>query len=117
TVEELERAEKIVPIVSVQNRYSVADRTHDAVLDACTKKGIAFLPYFPLIAGKPSEVAAVEKVAKKHGKTPGQIALAWLLHRSPITVPIPGTSKVAHLEENIAAAKIALDAEDMQTLG
>lgn len=117
SVEELARAQKIVPIVSVQNRYSLADRTHEPVLVACEKAGIAFLPYFPLIAGKPGEQAAVEQVAKKHGKKPGQIALAWLLHRSKVMLPIPGTSKVAHLEENVAAAKIALDDEDMKALG
>jgi aryl-alcohol dehydrogenase-like predicted oxidoreductase len=117
SVEELARAQKIVPIVSVQNRSSVADRTHEPVLEACEKQGIAFLPYFPLLAGKPNETAAVEKVAKKHGKKPGQIALAWLLHRSKVMLPIPGTSKVAHLEENVEAAKIALDDEDMKTLG
>jgi aryl-alcohol dehydrogenase-like predicted oxidoreductase len=113
SVEEIEAASKVFPVATVQNRYNLADRDSEAVLDHCEKKGIGFIPWFPLAAGElagPGSVLAAR--AKAHGATPGQVALAWLLKRSPVMLPIPGTSKVAHLEENVAAAALTLsDAE------
>jgi pyridoxine 4-dehydrogenase len=115
TKEHIERARKIVPIASVQNRYSFADREWDYVVDYCETHGIAFIPWFPLGAGK---VAGdmLTKVAKAHHVSPMQVALAWLLRRSPIMLPIPGTSSVEHLEENVAAAAVRLTDEEYQTL-
>jgi pyridoxine 4-dehydrogenase len=115
TKEHIERARKIVPIVSVQNRYSFVDREWDYVVDHCERNGIAFIPWFPLGAGK---VAGdiLNKVAKRHRTTPIQVALAWLLKRSPIMLPIPGTSSVEHLEENIAAASLELEKKEYQEL-
>jgi pyridoxine 4-dehydrogenase len=107
TREHVERARKIVPIASVQNRYSFADREWDTVLDYCAENRIAFIPWFPLGAGKVAH-EALNEIASSHSATPKQIALAWLLRRSPLTLPIPGTSSVPHLEENIAAASIKL---------
>jgi aryl-alcohol dehydrogenase-like predicted oxidoreductase len=118
SVEQLERARTIVPIVSVQNRYSVADRQWEDVVEACDRWGIAFLPWFPLAAG--SLVGAggpLERVARRHEATPAQVAIAWLLHRSPVVSPIPGTSSLAHLEENVAAARLELSAGDLAELG
>jgi pyridoxine 4-dehydrogenase len=116
TREHIERARKIVPIVSVQNRYSFADREWDYVVDHCERNGIAFIPWFPLGAGK---VAGdiLNRVAKAHQSTPLQVALAWLLQRSPIMLPIPGTSSIEHLEENIRAASLPLTQEEYQELG
>jgi aryl-alcohol dehydrogenase-like predicted oxidoreductase len=115
TVSELHRAQRIAPIVSVQNRYNLADRSSDPVVAECEKQGIAFLPWYPLNAGdvRSSSLAAV---ASSHGATPAQIAIAWLLARSPVMLPIPGTSSLAHLEENVAAAAIRLSAEDLAGL-
>jgi aryl-alcohol dehydrogenase-like predicted oxidoreductase len=107
TVEHIERARKIVPIVSVQNRYSFADREWDHVVDYCERNGIAFIPWFPLGAGT-VKGRALERIAKARRVKPIQIALAWLLKRSPIMLPIPGTSSVAHLEENVQAASLIL---------
>jgi len=113
SVEEIEAASKAFPVATVQNRYNLADRESEAVLDHCEKKGIGFIPWFPLAAGElagPGSTLAT--TARAHGATPGQVALAWLLKRSPVILPIPGTSKVAHLEENVAAAGLTLsDAE------
>lgn len=111
TLEHLERARKIVPIVSVQNRYSFSDREWDFLLDHCGRNGIAFLPWGPMAQGKrPNEV--VEKIANGRGVSANVISLAWLLRRSPVMLPIPGTSSVAHLEENVNAADFQLtDAE------
>jgi aryl-alcohol dehydrogenase-like predicted oxidoreductase len=116
--DELEEARSITEIVSVQNRYSVVDRQNEAVLDACTAAGLGFLPWFPLGAGDLGEDAAktLDEVAGVHSASRFQIALAWLLHRSPVTLPIPGTSKVAHLEENVAAAAIELSDEEQAKL-
>jgi aryl-alcohol dehydrogenase-like predicted oxidoreductase len=115
TVEHVERARKIVPIVSVQNRYSFADREWDNVVDYCERNGIAFIPWFPLgggtVAGR-----LQEKVAKAGQVKPIQIALAWLLKRSPIMLPIPGTSSIAHLEENMQAAALQLTDEEYMGL-
>jgi pyridoxine 4-dehydrogenase len=111
TVEHIERARKIVPIVSVQNRYSFADREWDNVVDYCEANGIAFIPWFPLGAGRVAG-KLLERMAKARQVKPIQIALAWLLKRSPITLPIPGTSSIAHLEENIQAASLQLSEND-----
>jgi pyridoxine 4-dehydrogenase len=107
TVEHIERARKIVPIVSVQNRYSFADREWDNVIDYCERDGIAFIPWFPLGAGRVAG-KLLERIAKARQVKPIQIALAWLLRRSPVMLPIPGTSSIAHLEENIQAASLQL---------
>jgi aryl-alcohol dehydrogenase-like predicted oxidoreductase len=107
TREHVERARRIVPIVSVQNRYSFADRESDFIVDHCEANGIAFLPWAPLGQAKKAH-DAIEKVAKDRNATPLQVALAWLLKRSKVILPIPGTSSVAHLEENIAAAGLEL---------
>jgi aryl-alcohol dehydrogenase-like predicted oxidoreductase len=107
TIEHIERARKIVPIVSVQNRYSFADREWDHVVDYCERNGIAFIPWFPLGAGRVAG-KLLERIANARHVKPIQIALAWLLKRSPVMLPIPGTSSVAHLEENIRAASLQL---------
>jgi pyridoxine 4-dehydrogenase len=117
TAAELEQALAIAEIVSVQNRYSALDRGSQAVLDACTQRAIAFIPWFPLAAGEAAEAdGTLAEVARSHGASPGQIALAWLLEVSPVMVPIPGTSKIAHLEENVAAADIVLSAAEVEAL-
>ncbi|MCU1300185.1 MAG: NADP-dependent oxidoreductase domain protein [Candidatus Sulfotelmatobacter sp.] len=115
TVEHIERARKIVPIVSVQNRYSFADREWDYVVDYCERNGIAFIPWFPLGAGTVAG-RLLERIAKARGVKPIQVALAWLLKRSPVMLPIPGTSSVAHLEENVAAASLQLNEEEYSEL-
>jgi pyridoxine 4-dehydrogenase len=111
TVEHIERARKIVPIVSVQNRYSFADREWDYVVDYCERNGIAFIPWFPLGAGTVAG-RLLERIAKAHRVKPIQVALAWLLKRSPVMLPIPGTSSLAHLEENVQAAALQLTEEE-----
>src|ERR1700720_2138173 len=111
TVEHIERARKIVPIVSVQNRYSFADREWDNVVDHCERNGIAFIPWFPLGAGRVAG-KLLERIAKARQVKPIQIALAWLLKRSPVMLPIPGTSSTAHLEENLRAASLPLAEEE-----
>jgi pyridoxine 4-dehydrogenase len=116
TQEHIERAMKIAPIVSVQNRYSFADREWDYVVDFCNQKGIAFIPWFPLAAGRAAG-EAITRIAKAHNVNPMQIALAWLLKRSPLMLPIPGTSSVAHLEENVAAAAVKLTDAEFEELG
>src|SRR6202035_4475864 len=115
TVEHIERARRIVPMVSVQNRYSFADREWDYVVDYCERNRIAFIPWFPLGAGKVAG-DVLERIARAHQATPMQIAIAWLLRRSPIMLPIPGTSSVEHLEENVAAASLRLTEEEYQKL-
>jgi aryl-alcohol dehydrogenase-like predicted oxidoreductase len=117
TPAEIEEAERIVPIVSVQNRYSLADRRHEQTLNYCERRGIAFLPWYPMAAGKPmradSEVAQkLAEIRATHSATIPQLMLAWLMRRSPVMLPIPGTSKVAHLEENIAAARLKLSKDE-----
>jgi pyridoxine 4-dehydrogenase len=111
TREHIERARKIVPIVSVQNRYSFADREWDYVVDYCERSGIAFIPWFPLGAGKVAGML-LETIARAHNKTPKQVALAWLLRRSAVMLPIPGTSSIKHLEENLQAASLRLSDEE-----
>jgi pyridoxine 4-dehydrogenase len=115
TREHVERARKIVPIASVQNRYSFADREWDYVVDYCEKNKIAFIPWFPLGAGKVIG-DVLDEVAQAHRATPKQVALAWLLQRSPMMLPIPGTSSIEHLEENVAAASIQLTEEEHERL-
>jgi len=115
TREHIERARKIVPIASVQNRYSFADREWDYVVDYCESNGIAFIPWFPLGAGKVAG-EVLDEVAKAHRASPKQVALAWLLRRSPIMLPIPGTSSVEHLEENVAGASLHLSDEEYERL-
>jgi aryl-alcohol dehydrogenase-like predicted oxidoreductase len=116
-VKQLERARKVATIVSVQNRYSLADRASEDVLQHCEKLGIAFLPWYPLGAGSALKVARVKKLAEKLKATPAQVSIAWLLAKSPVMLPIPGTGKIAHLEENVAAAKLKLSREDLAALG
>jgi pyridoxine 4-dehydrogenase len=115
TQEHIERARRIAPIVSVQNRYSFADREWDYVVDYCQSNGIAFIPWFPLGAGKVAG-EVLSRIARAHGASPTQIALAWLLRRSPIMLPIPGTSSIEHLEQNVAAASLRLSEEEYEEL-
>jgi pyridoxine 4-dehydrogenase len=115
TQEHIERARKIVPIVSVQNRYSVFDREWEHVVDYCEKNGIAFIPWFPLGAGGVGH-DILSRIAKAHQVKPIQIALAWLLQRSRVMLPIPGTSSVEHLEENVAAGALRLSNEEFRQL-
>lgn len=115
-VDHLAEAREIVPIVSVQNRYGIGDRESDPVLEACERDGLAFIPWFPLGAGTLPEGGALERIAEAHDASPFQIALAWLLARSPVTLPIPGTSSIEHLEENVAAAQIELSAVEVAEL-
>jgi aryl-alcohol dehydrogenase-like predicted oxidoreductase len=121
SLEELREAQAIVPVASVQNYFHVARREAEEVLDACEADGIAYLPWRPLdggaLAGRRGAAAALAEVADVHGATPGQIALAWLLARSPVMVPIPGTGSVAHLEENVAAAGIRLTEQEFDQIG
>lgn len=117
SVKDIEAASKVFPVATVQNRYNLVDRTSEDVVDYCTKKGIGFIPWFPLAAGELTGPGSVlDSIAKKHGAAPSQIALAWILKRSPVMLPIPGTSKVAHLEENTAAVNIELSDEDFAAL-
>ncbi|MFJ9029244.1 aldo/keto reductase [Streptomyces sp. NPDC102274] len=108
TVAELEQAREIIDVVSVQNRYSVLDREHESVLAACEAAGIAFLPWRPVAWGKSGADAEITAVAAELDATPSQVALAWLLDRSPVILPIPGTARIDHLEENVAAADLRL---------
>ena len=111
TQEHIERARRIVPIVSVQNRYSFADREWDYVVDYCERNGIAFIPWFPLGAGRVAG-EVLHQIAQAHHAAPTQVALAWLLRRSPMILPIPGTSSIEHLGQNVAAAALRLSEED-----
>jgi aryl-alcohol dehydrogenase-like predicted oxidoreductase len=117
SVAQLQAAQKIVPIVSVQNRYNFDDRSSEDVLEACERAGIAFLPWAPIGGISPLKNAQLERIAANHHASALQIALAWLLERSPVMVPIPGTGSLDHLEENLAAANITLTAEEFQQLG
>jgi pyridoxine 4-dehydrogenase len=108
----LARAREVTEIAAVQNHYNLAHREHDDVLDLCATEGIAFVPYFPLR----DETPALREVASRHGATPAQVALAWLLHRSPTTLPIPGTLSVAHVRDNLAALELALGDDDLAAL-
>jgi pyridoxine 4-dehydrogenase len=114
--EQLARAREIVPIVSVQNRYSIEDRDSEPVLGECERLGIAFIPWFPLAAGSLAGGGPITRIAEAHDATPFQVALAWLLARSPVMLPIPGTSSLEHLEENVAAAGLKLAEEEFEEL-
>jgi aryl-alcohol dehydrogenase-like predicted oxidoreductase len=117
SVGDIEAASKVFKVATVQNRYNLVDRTSEAVLDYCTRQKIGFIPWFPLAAGRlASEGSPLDSLAKRHKATPSRIALAWMLKRSPVMLPIPGTSKVAHLEENVAAVGIELSDEDFAAL-
>jgi aryl-alcohol dehydrogenase-like predicted oxidoreductase len=117
SVAQIQRAQQIVPIVSVQNRYSVTDRGSENVLEYCEKQKIAFIPWFPLAAGQVTGASSpISRVAARLHASPSQLALAWLLARSSVILPIPGTSKVAHLEENVAAVDLKIDQNAMQKL-
>jgi aryl-alcohol dehydrogenase-like predicted oxidoreductase len=117
SVDELATAREIVDVVTVQNRYSLADRSAEDVLDACEREGIGFIPWFPLAAGELAEPGGVaDEVAHELGATVGQVALAWLLRRSPVMLPIPGTASIDHLQENVAAADLALSDEQFARL-
>lgn len=117
TVEQIEAARRIVPIATVQNRYNVEDREWEPVLDHCEREGIGFIPWYPLAVGKLAEPGGpLADGAKRLGAAPSQVALAWLLRRSPVMLPIPGTSKVKHLEENVAAASLELSDEEFERI-
>ena len=109
-------AHSIVPIVSVQNRYSLSDRQHEDVLEYCEREGIGFIPWYPLAAGDLTAGRVIERVAARHRATSAQVAIAWLLQRSPVMLPIPGTSSVDHLEENVGAASLRLEKRDLEDL-
>ena len=133
SVEQIEHARRFFPVVSVQNRYNLVDREWEAVVDYCEREGIAFIPWYPLQAGEitksglkqgvrrllgraPAISPALSEIAARHHATPSQVALAWLLRRASVMLPIPGTSKRTHLEENVAAAAIQLSAEEVRVL-
>jgi pyridoxine 4-dehydrogenase len=117
SVAEIEAASKVFKVATVQNRYNLVDRASEDVLDYCTRHGIGFIPWFPLAAGDLARPGSLlDTVAKKHHAVPSQIALAWVLRRSPVMLPIPGTSKVAHLRENVAAAAIKLSDDEFAVL-
>jgi pyridoxine 4-dehydrogenase len=114
---ELECARRVVPIVSVQNRYSLAERSSEDVLETCEREGLAFLPWFPLASGSLARQGGpVDQVVEGIGATRAQVSLAWLLHRSPVMLPIPGTSSLEHLDENVAARDVEVLAEDLAAL-
>jgi pyridoxine 4-dehydrogenase len=116
-VADIEAASKVFKVATVQNRYNLVDRTSEAVLDYCTRHGIGFIPWFPLAAGDLAAPGSLlDNIARRHRAAPSQIALAWMLKRSPVMLPIPGTSKVAHLEENVAAVGVELSDEDFSVL-
>ncbi|MGZ5396115.1 MAG: aldo/keto reductase [Mycobacterium sp.] len=116
-VDQLEAAQKVATIVSVQNMYNLSVRTAEPVLEACESQNIGFIPWFPLAAGPLAAAdGPLQRIAADHDASPSQLALAWLLKRSPVMLPIPGTSKVAHLEENVAAASIELSDDEFETL-
>jgi aryl-alcohol dehydrogenase-like predicted oxidoreductase len=118
SLEELEQARGIVEVVTVQNRYNLTDRSSEDVLDACEEARIGFIPWFPLATGDLAEPGGpLDKSAKAHDATPAQIALSWLLARSPVMLPIPGTSSVEHLEENVAATRVELSPEEVDEIG
>ncbi len=118
SVEELDQARSLVEVATVQNRYNLTDRHSEDVLEACEQAGIGFIPWFPLATGRLAEPgSALDKVARAHDATPAQIALAWLLARSPVMLPIPGTSSVEHLEEDVAATGLELSREEIEEIG
>lgn len=117
SVDDLARVQRLTDVASVQNRYNVVDRRWDDVLDACARQDIAFIPWSPLAVGRLAGPGGdIDAIASARGATPGQVALSWLLHRSPVVTPIPGTSSVAHLEDNVAAVELELDDADLARL-
>jgi pyridoxine 4-dehydrogenase len=118
SADELSRARRMTEIASVQNGYNLRDRSSDSLIDVCAEAGIAFIPFYPLAKGRLTAApgSPLDRIALHHGATTRQIALAWLLHRSPVMLPIPGTSSIAHLEENLEAASIRLSPEEFQSL-
>lgn len=117
TPAEIVRARKTVEIVSVQNRYNLGDRAHEDTLRYCDEQGLGFIPWFPVAAGKLAQTGGpLDEAARRHGATVAQLSLAWLLHRSPVMLPIPGTSSAKHLEENVGAAGVKLSSEEWQAL-
>jgi pyridoxine 4-dehydrogenase len=117
SADELDRAREVVEVVTVQNRYNLVDRRSEDVLEACERHGIGFVPWFPLATGDLARSGGpLEELARSHAATPGQLALAWLLARSPVMLPIPGTASIEHLEENVAAQRISLDGEELERL-
>jgi pyridoxine 4-dehydrogenase len=117
SAEQLDRAQAVVDVVTVQNRYNLVDRSSENVLEACERAGLGFIPWFPLATGDLARPGGpVDELASAHEATPGQLALAWLLARSPVMLPIPGTASIGHLEENVAAQRISLDGEDLERL-
>ncbi len=117
SVEELDAARKTVEIATVQNRFNLTDRASEDVLDRCTELGIGFIPWFPIATGElAKEGGPLDDMATETGATPSQLALAWLLHRSPVVLPIPGTKSIEHLEENLAAASVSLSEDQMKRL-
>jgi aryl-alcohol dehydrogenase-like predicted oxidoreductase len=116
--EQLERARRVAPVVSVQNRYNVSDRESEDVLEVCERDGLAFLPWFPLATGELARPGGpLDEVTQNHGATPAQVALAWLLQHSQVMLPIPGTSSLQHFEENLAAPQLELTPADLEALG
>jgi aryl-alcohol dehydrogenase-like predicted oxidoreductase len=114
---EIDQARKVIEIVSVQNQYNIGDRRHEDVVDYCTKHNIGFIPWFPVAAGKLAQPGGkLDAAANRHSATVSQLSLAWLLHHSPVMLPIPGTSSVEHLEENIAAANVKLSADEWKDI-
>jgi aryl-alcohol dehydrogenase-like predicted oxidoreductase len=114
---EIDQARKVIEIVSVQNQYNISDRRHEDVLEYCDKNNLAFIPWFPVASGKLAQPGgALDAAAKRHDATVSQLSLAWLLHRSPVMLPIPGTTSVEHLEENIGAASVNLSAEEWKEI-
>ena len=117
SVAEIEAASAVFPVATVQNRYNLVDRSSEEALDYCERHGIGFIPWFPLSAGDLARPGTnLDAIARRHGATPAQVALAWLLRRSPVMLPIPGTAKVAHLDDNVAAASIKLSAVEFAAL-
>jgi aryl-alcohol dehydrogenase-like predicted oxidoreductase len=117
SVAEIEQARKIATIVSVQNKYNITDRAHEDVVNYCEKNKLAFIPWFPLAAGSLTQPGGVlDNLARAHKVTTSQVAIAWLLRRSPAMLPIPGTSKVSHLEENVASAELKLSDSEWKSL-
>jgi aryl-alcohol dehydrogenase-like predicted oxidoreductase len=117
TVEQIQQAQKITPIVSVQNKYNLSERKHQGVLEFCTRNEIAFIPWYPVDAGRLNRAdGAIAGLAKTMQVSTAQLSLAWLLHKSPMMLPIPGTYSLEHLRENIAAAQIELSADAMQVM-
>jgi pyridoxine 4-dehydrogenase len=115
--EDLQRAQQVATVVSVQNRFNLADRSSEELLETCEEQGLGFLPWFPLATGELAKSGGpLDEIASAHGATPAQAALAWLLHRSPVTLPIPGTSSIAHFDENLEATRLELSDAEMETL-